>query len=196
MSSQELRFSSLLGDCLLLERSSFIDLRGSFTKTYSNSWRENFAPKFQVAESFVTVSSAGVLRGFHFQAPPYDQWKLVTCLSGRVLDVVIDLREFSTNYRMLASTVLTGGAQQSVSRSILIPPGFGHSFYTDSDEATILYQVDRPYSADSDQGILWSSVDFNWPNTSPILSERDKSFPSLQQFRTPFDETWRLKTHE
>lgn len=146
---------------------------------------------FEIAETFVTISKAGVLRGFHFQIPPDEQWKLVTCLSGDILDVVIDLRETSSNFMTLASTVLSGGIGGPTSKSILIPPGFGHAFYTLSEEATVLYQVDRPYNSNSDQGILWSSVNFTWPERYPILSDRDRQFKSLQLFTTPFSHIWK-----
>ncbi len=148
------------------------DLRGQFLKPFS----KKLLPDFDVQECFFSHSTRGVLRGMHFQLPPFEQDKLVVCLSGRVLDVALDLRNGS-----LYSTELS--ADQP--RALFIPKGFAHGFYA-LDDALLGYWVNSSYSAEHDQGIRWDSFGFNWPLKRPVLSERDKRLPKLSEFVSPF----------
>jgi dTDP-4-dehydrorhamnose 3,5-epimerase len=157
-----------------------IDSRGSFQKTFQLSKINKFFPKFQVGEMYITSSEANVLRGMHFQLPPDDHDKIVVCLSGSVLDVILDLRRGS-NYGAVESLKLDHNAINTV----YLPKGVAHGFYA-YERADLLYIVSSEYSPKNDTGILWSSFDFHWPSNTPILSNRDVNHVKFSNFRTVF----------
>jgi dTDP-4-dehydrorhamnose 3,5-epimerase len=154
------------------------DARGSFMKIY----RDDLPPfdRLRFAESFYSRSKRGVVRGLHFQTPPFEHQKLVTCLSGSVFDCVVDLRRRSPTFGAAFSCELVAG------EAILIPVGCAHGFCALSDDATLLYHVTSPYAPDHDKGIHWTSAKVVWPVESPILSARDESLPRLSEFESPF----------
>lgn len=156
------------------------DSRGSFQKIYNSEALEKVLPGFLPRECYVTTSARGVLRGMHFQLPPYDHAKIVTCLSGHVLDVIVDLRP-GQSYGRAAEIELSSTGTNCV----VIPKGFGHGFYSYSDNTQLLYLVETSHVPRSDAGLLWNSINANWPNLNPILSERDQSHPTLAEFNPP-----------
>lgn len=165
------------------------DRRGSFIKTYNTSLFDEFWPSgISFRETFLTRSKKGVLRGFHFQVPPHQQWKVVCCLEGEILDVLLDLRLNSATFQKTWSAKITAATQDKGGQTmaVVIPPGVAHAFYTLSSESFLFYGVSREYVPDSDKGILWSSVEFSWPSINPVLSDRDADFPELKDFRSPF----------
>lgn len=165
------------------------DARGTFTKTFHSGWRELIpelhrpAPEdWQVHETFFSRSIRGVLRGFHFQEPPCTAAKWVLCEEGEILDVWVDLRAGSPTFGKAESAELRADTPQM----LYLPHGIAHAFYTRSEKATMLYYCSHVYAPECDKGILWSSVDFDWPDRQPLTSSRDTTFPALADYRTPF----------
>lgn len=159
----------------------FRDDRGLFVKTFHYREFQDMGINFFPREEFFSVSSEGVLRGMHFQHPPVDHAKLVYCLGGEVLDVVIDLRK-GPGYAKVISRKL-----DAVRRKMLfIPSGCAHGFLVTSGPATICYVTDREYCPKLDGGIHWDSIGFEWPSTPSLVSARDSSHQRLEEFTTPF----------
>ena len=156
------------------------DPRGSFTKIFQSSEINKILPGFQIAESYITKSIPGVLRGMHFQNPPDDHEKIVICLEGHVLDVLLDLR--SGESLGLYDSVNISKQSQNFA---VIPKGVAHGFFA-YEMSTLLYLVSTQHAPNSDLGIKWDSFGFVWPSEDPILSERDAHLLSFKQFVTPF----------
>lgn len=171
-----------LPGCLLVHLDRFEDARGSFVKTYQRAAFEAAGMEALEGETFHTVSHKGVLRGMHFQTPPADLAKLVHCMAGTVLDVILDLRRSSPTY-LQHCAVLLDGAQ---STAIYLPHGIAHGFLATSDSATMAYQVSMPHDPARDAGIRWDSFGCDWPIAQPVLSERDQRHPALADFDSPF----------
>jgi dTDP-4-dehydrorhamnose 3,5-epimerase len=168
--------------CYLYASKLFQDGRGTFSKIYSQAAFEALKLDISIAEVFYSSSAKNVLRGMHFQTPPHDQVKVVSCLAGRILDVVVDLRKNSPSFQKVFSIDL----YPKLETTLVIPSGCAHGFYSYEDDSIVSYVVETNHNKEADQGVLWSSVDFTWPSKSPILSERDQSFPPINQFVTPF----------
>lgn len=166
--------------CYFAALRSFTDSRGSFQKLFNEKAFERVLPGFVPRECYLTSSLHGVLRGMHFQLPPDDHAKLVICLGGRAIDVMVDLRP-GPSYGHTAQVELTPGGTNCVA----MPIGVGHGFYAHSDDTQLLYLVGTGHTPASDAGVLWSSIDIDWPCTTPILSERDKVHPPLADFTPP-----------
>lgn len=157
------------------------DNRGSFIKTYQSKWLKEKRLCFDLREQFFSVSKKGVLRGMHFQLPPYSQDKIVTVLHGRVRDVVLDLRKNSKSYGKYDVIELAAG------RSMLfIPDGCAHGFLSLEDNTIMLYNVTSEYSREHDTGINYDSFGYLWGDEDFIISEKDRSLPPLHAFQSPF----------
>lgn len=178
----ELFQKTAIESCYIFKSSLFKDLRGSFTKVFSTAAFQEIGMNIPVAEVFVSNSHQNVLRGMHFQVPPQDQVKIVSCLSGRILDVVLDLRKKSATYGQAFGFELSP-AQES---TLIIPRGCAHGFYSFEDNSIVSYVVETNHDKAADQGVLWSSFDFEWPAKNPIVSVRDAQLPSLKDFANPF----------
>ena len=172
--------SSRLTDCKYGHLNASLDARGEFTKLLQISEIKKIYPKFEVAESYITKSQPGVLRGMHLQLPPHDHEKIVICLEGHVLDVVLELRN-NENYGNHDSVTLSSRSQNFIS----IPKGVAHGFYA-YEFSTLLYLVSTEHAPEHDTGISWNSFDYTWPTENPILSARDQNLQELKQFKTPF----------
>jgi len=158
----------------------FRDERGSFVP----SWEECvFAPaglQFQPESANVSYNlRQGTIRAFHYQTAPHEQSKLVSCISGRIWDVIVDLRETSSTWRQWAAVELLGGDGQSV----YIPAGCAHGFATLEANSTVFYLIEGPYSASASAVFRWNdpSISVNWPIKDPIMSARDRNAPVLHQ---------------
>tara|TARA_Y200000002_G_C22576617_1_gene618984 strand:+ start:351 stop:884 length:534 start_codon:yes stop_codon:yes gene_type:complete len=152
------------------------DNRGKFCKLFQESWLKNidFTPK----EFYFSSSRENVLRGFHLQINNSMQGKIVSCFSGKVLDVLIDLRA-GKKFGCVYSTFLDSGNNDT----IFIPKGYGHAFLNlNKEEAVLLYLVSSEYSPNEDTGILWNSVNFDWPIKNPLISKRDSGLIDLKKF--------------
>ncbi len=160
------------------------DHRGEFAKTFHPDLMQSVDACFEIREEFYSTSKKNVIRGMHFQIPPYDHQKIVYCLSGKVLDVVVDLRKDSPKFGQVFSNVLT----PDIPRLIYIPRGFAHGFLSFEDNSTLVYKTDCPYAPSSDCGIRWDSFGFEWPIASGevIMSSRDQQLPKLADFQSPF----------
>ena len=158
------------------------DPRGWFMKLVHEPSFSTAGLVVHFPEQYASMSIRGVLRGMHFQKPPHDHAKLVYCLSGRVLDVVVDLRRAGGSYGACFSKELDGEQKTG----LYIPTGFAHGFLTLSEEAVLLYNVGTVHSPDHDTGVRWDSIGFDWPIRAPITSDRDREFTTLDAFDSPF----------
>jgi dTDP-4-dehydrorhamnose 3,5-epimerase len=172
----------LLPTLQLLELPHFTDHRGSFTKAFHEDslWEKGIS--FTLRESYFSCSAKGVIRGMHFQTPPAQHAKIVFCPVGGILDVILDLRKASPTYGQAFSAELT--AENHL--ALYIPEGFAHGFKALTEGAMTYYLVSSVHSPDHDAGIRWDSFGFNWEVETPVLSDRDKGFGTLADFRSPF----------
>tara|TARA_A100001035_G_scaffold259315_1_gene236670 strand:+ start:6427 stop:6960 length:534 start_codon:yes stop_codon:yes gene_type:complete len=164
-------------DAFFLDVKRKTDNRGIFCKVFQESLLQNI--EFHTKEFYYSSSKSNVLRGFHLQINNSIHGKIVSCLAGKVLDVLIDLRS-GEKFGCVYSTFLDSANNDT----IFIPKGYGHAFLNlNNEDAFLGYLVDSEYSINDDTGILWSSVDFNWPIQNPIVSERDKLLVDLEKFK-------------
>ena len=173
---------SKLKGCYLLKSDIYRDERGCFNKIYHQDIFKRKGVDIDVKEQFYTVSNKDVLRGMHFQLPPYNHEKLVSCLSGSILDVVLDLRKSSDTYGKYDVFELNGND----GNSIYIPSGMAHGFLSLEDNSGVLYSTSTVHNIEVDSGIQWDSFDFNWKCEEPIISKRDQEHIALNQFESPF----------
>ncbi len=158
------------------------DARGRFVKVFHE---ESFAAAGLAtgfAEQYSSRSRRGVLRGLHFQEPPFDHDKLVYCVAGTVLDVAVDLRLGSPTYGQHAMLELSAEAGNIV----FVPRGLAHGVLALSEGAIIVNNTTTVYAPEADAGIAWNSAGIEWPETSPILSQRDAALPPLAEYESPF----------
>ena len=158
------------------------DDRGHFVKTFHQDIFAEHGLVTGFAEEYYTYSHRGVLRGLHFQVPPMDHVKLITCVSGAVLDAVVDLRVGSPAY----GRHLTLELNAETANMLYLPVGLAHGFFVQSAGALLLYKVTTVYSPAHDAGLLWNSAGIPWPERSPLISARDGAFPSFADFKSPF----------
>ena len=168
--------------CYIIRPKITADHRGQFTKTFQKSLLHSHNLNFDFSEEYYSTSKKGVVRGLHFQTPPEAHEKLVTCILGRVLDVFVDMRKSSPTYKKVFSISMTSDCPFY----LFLPKGIAHGFFVESDDALMLYKTSTEYKPDLDTGILWNSVDFEWPIVNPIISERDMQFVELKKFQSPF----------
>lgn len=158
------------------------DARGSFVKTFHLPTFAAHGLRTDWAEEYRSSSRPGVIRGMHFQTPPADHAKLVFCLEGEVLDVVVDLRRGSPTHGEHRSITLDA----ATGTGLYIPSGCAHGFLSVGDTSTMYYKVTSVHAPDRDAGLAWDSFGFAWPVAEPILSERDRGHPPLAAFASPF----------
>lgn len=171
-----------LTGCWMIQNLVRRDSRGLFVKVYQKEPFEERGLNFPLVEEYYSLSRQNVLRGMHFQTPPFAYQKLVYCSLGAIVDVMLDLRQGSSTYGRVFSVELSA----ENARAIYLPEGIAHGFLVASKEAIVNYQVSSPYSAHHDHGVRWDSIGFDWNCENPILSERDLEFPSFQDFKSPF----------
>jgi dTDP-4-dehydrorhamnose 3,5-epimerase len=171
---------------VIIEPKVFGDDRGYFLETYNEKEFEESIGKISFVQDNESKSSKGVLRGLHFQKPPFAQAKLVRCLEGKVLDVAVDIREGSNTYGQHVAVELSGENK----RQLFVPRGFAHGFLVISDTATFSYKVDNRYAPEFDAGMRWDDTKLNikWGmNESEVLvSEKDAQLPFFLEFDSPF----------
>ena len=171
-------------DLYIIKPRVFEDERGYFFESYN---KETFL-RMGIDQNFVqdneSKSAKGVLRGLHFQKPPFTQGKLVRVMRGSVLDVAVDLRKASPTYGKWASVELT----QDNKWMYWVPPGFAHGFVTLEDDTVFFYKCTNVYNKASEGSIRWDDPDLNidWGIKNPILSEKDKVAPLFKDFDSPF----------
>lgn len=166
----------------VLEFFSAGDARGGFVKTLQAEQFAENGLEANFKESFYSTSHRGVLRGMHFQLPPHDHTKLVYCNTGKLVDVVLDIRKESKTYGKVFSIELNAERAQG----LYIPSGFAHGFEVLEDNTMMTYLVSSVHQPSHDAGILFSSIPYQWQLKQPILSERDQQFGNLNDFVSPF----------
>lgn len=170
----------------------FRDERGFFLESYSQkAFSQNGIDAKFVQDNHSLSFKKGVLRGLHFQLPPNDQAKLVRVTSGKVLDVIVDLRRNSSTFGEWEGFELSAPASSKDKENfemLFVPRGFAHGFLTLEDNTEFLYKVDNFYAPESDSGIVWNDPDLNinWPTKNPILSEKDAKSQFFKDFNSPF----------
>jgi dTDP-4-dehydrorhamnose 3,5-epimerase len=173
---------SCIAGCFELRPRVMHDTRGRFVKVFHKPAFQALGLEADFSEEYYSVSQKGVLRGLHFQLPPHDHAKLVYCVAGTVLDVVVDLRTDSPTYGQHAAFELSAEAANMV----YMPRGVAHGFYVLSESAVLVYKVSTVYAPDADAGIRWDSAGIQWPDEDPLVSLRDQGLPPLAQFTSPF----------
>lgn len=163
----------------LLECFTSSDHRGSFSKIFHSESLNRYGISFLPAESFLTTSHIGVLRGMHYQIGEAAHNKLVYCPKGHVLDVVVDIRPESPYFNKPFSVELSS----KDSFVLLISKGYAHGFLSLDDESWMFYLTDTVHCPGLDRGVLWSSIDFTWPISNPIVSQRDCIHPVIESKR-------------
>lgn len=172
---------------LILEPKIFGDARGYFFESFSTrDFEAQTGLSIQFVQDNESKSSYGVLRGLHFQKPPFAQSKLVRVVKGAVLDVAVDIRRNSATYGQYIAVELT----EDNHRQLFIPKGFAHGFSVISPEVIFQYKCDQFYAPQSEGAIAWNDKNLNidWliPDDKVLLSEKDRHHPSFAQFETPF----------
>ena len=174
---------TFIKDLLIITPTVFTDERGYFFESYNKKDLENY-----VNEEFVqdneSLSQKGVLRGLHFQDPPYTQAKLIRVFAGSVLDVSVDLRKSSPTYGQHFKCILS--ADNKV--QLYVPKGFAHGFVVLEENTIFCYKCSDYYNKDSERAILWNddTLNIDWQIKNPIISEKDKSAENFANFVTPF----------
>jgi dTDP-4-dehydrorhamnose 3,5-epimerase len=168
--------------CYLVKPRIFTDSRGRFVKPVVATRLNALGLRSDFVEQYYSSSAAGVIRGMHFQLPPHQHCKLVYCVAGSVTDVVLDLRKGSDTYgRHLAVRLDADNAH-----AVYMPAGIAHGFIAMGEPALMIYNVTSEYAPEHDAGIRWNSFGFDWNNYDPIISRRDRDFPSWSNFDSPF----------
>ena len=171
---------------LILEPRIFKDARGYFFESFSQREFEEKVGPVRFVQDNESMSTYGVMRGLHFQRPPYTQSKLVRCVSGRVLDVAVDIRLGSPTYGQHVAVELSAENH----RQFFISKGFAHGFAVLSETAVFQYKCDEFYHPEADDGIsiLDGSLGIDWriPMDKAILSEKDTRHGMLVDFKSPF----------
>jgi dTDP-4-dehydrorhamnose 3,5-epimerase len=158
------------------------DERGAFVKPMHRGALQAQGLETRWDESFYSINNKGVIRGMHFQNPPEDHAKIVYCTSGRLLDVILDIRKDSPAYGHCTSVELSG---QNF-RGVYLPKGCAHGFAVLEDSTCMIYLTSTVHSPEHDAGILWNSFGFDWPFDEPTQSARDLGFPGLNDLKSPF----------
>ena len=175
-----------ISDVYIIEPSVFVDNRGYFSESFNLEKFEENICTIKFVQDNESKSSKGILRGLHFQKPPFEQAKLVRCIEGKVIDVAVDIRKGSSTYGKHVAIELTGDNK----RQLFVPRGFAHGFLVLSDTATFAYKVDNTYAPEFDAGIRWNDKELNiqWgmEDIEVMISAKDAELPFLSEFESPF----------
>ncbi len=169
--------STHLKNVHVIKNKKFDDLRGVFVKTFNADVFEENGLLIDFKESFYSISKKSVLRGMHYQTPPNDHAKLVYVTDGVILDVAVDIRKKSSTFGKFFSIILSA----ENSKSLYMDRGFAHGFLVLSDSATVVYQTSSVHMPESDRGVRWDSFGFEWGVSDPVISERDRTLPMVDE---------------
>lgn len=167
---------------LIIETVNFQDNRGCFQKLFNSNYFQDNNLETNFKEFYYSVSSKNVIRGMHFQLPPYDHVKLVYVSKGHIKDVVVDLRKSSDTFLQPFSIEIN----DTEGKYLYIPKGLAHGFLSLEDGSIVNYAQTSCYSEEHDCGVAYNSINFDWKIKTPILSVRDLSFKKLEDFNSPF----------
>ena len=161
------------------------DNRGFFMRTFDNEiFKKHGLERLWVQENHSSSSNMGVVRGLHFQLPPYAETKMVRCINGAILDVFVDLREDSETFGQWDSIELSAENK----KMIYIPRGFAHGFCTLTEHSEVVYKVDNFYNPEKERGLLWNDpeININWPVSEAALSQKDKTNMTISAFKKEY----------
>lgn len=169
---------------LIIEPQVFEDTRGYFFESHSELKLKEVGVDVKFVQDNESKSQKGVLRGMHFQHPPYTQGKLVRVIKGAVLDVAIDLRVGSPTYGQWDSIVLS----EDNKLMYWVPEGFAHGFLTLENDTIFFYKCTNLYNKEAEDSIRWNDPDLKieWGTNKPILSDKDKITPFFKELKSPF----------
>ncbi len=174
---------SAIPEVVLIKSTISRDERGFFLESYKKSEFDDNGIPWEFKQDNISFSRKNVLRGMHFQIPPYTQGKLVRVISGRIFDVAVDLRRKSRYFKKWVGFELS----PSGGEMLWIPPGFAHGFYAIED-STVHYKVTAEYNREMESGIRWNDpiISIDWGDIEPIVSEKDKKLPLITGLDNPF----------
>ena len=169
---------------VIIEPNVFEDNRGYFYESYNKEQFEKNGVEDLFLQDNLSSSKKNVLRGLHFQNPPFSQAKLIKVIQGSVLDVAVDLRKDSITYGQHYTVHLSGANK----KMFYIPKGFAHGFLTLEDNTIFSYKCSNVYNKESEDSILWNDKDLNidWGVDNPILSEKDQQSKSFNEYLSLF----------
>ena len=173
---------TFIEDLLIIQPQLFKDDRGFFYESYN---KNNLDINIVFVQDNESKSYKRVIRGLHFQTPPFEQTKLVRCVSGNILDVAVDLRTNSKTYGKSFSIELSS----ENNKQLFVPKGFAHGFQVLSETAIVNYKVDNFYNPKFDSGIIWNDKDLliDWNlDIEPMLSVKDLKLISFKELKSPF----------
>ena len=173
-------FSPEFNEVIISEGINFNDERGQFKKTIYG--KKVVQMMGNISELLCVKSNKNVIRGLHFQNPPAEISKFITCIDGKILDVFLDIRKNSNTYGNFGSVVLEG----TDNRGLFVPKGFAHGYSVLSDYATVVYLQSGDYSSEHDDSINPLSIDIDWRVEEPILSEKDQSSVKFKEYKSNF----------
>jgi dTDP-4-dehydrorhamnose 3,5-epimerase len=168
-----------IDDLLILKPDVYSDARGNFLETYNQNAFRDAGIKEEFVQDNQSTSAKNVLRGMHFQLPPFEQGKLVRVVHGEALDVAVDIRMNSKTYLQYFSVLLSG----ENNLMLWIPPGFAHGFLSLRDDTIVNYKCTRFYNKEAERGIRWNDdrIGINWGISNPVLSEKDAELPGIDE---------------
>jgi dTDP-4-dehydrorhamnose 3,5-epimerase len=166
----------------LVHPDAYPDPRGTLVTMFRSAALAAAGLDTLFTDEIYSVSRRHVLRGMHFQRPPHAQAKLITCLCGAILDVVLDLRTDSPTFGQHYACELTPENHTLIH----VPTGFAHGFLSLADHTVVLYKISAPYAPSAEASLRWDSFGFSWPCATPVLSDRDRTAPSFAGFTSPF----------
>jgi len=166
----------------ILEPRIFEDSRGKFIKTFNNNFFKENNLNIEIKETYYSLSHKDVIRGMHFQTPPYEHIKLVYVSTGKIIDVVLDIRKSSPTFGKYFKAELSCAN----GKVLIIPKGLAHGFKSLENNTNVTYLQTTCYAPNNDSGIKYDSFGFDWDCETPQLSHRDLSFQTLDEFQTPF----------
>ncbi len=173
-----------ISDLLILIPDLFEDDRGTFFESYNKERLHELGITQDFVQDNESKSRKGVIRGLHFQLPPYEQGKLVRVVKGAVLDVAVDLRKDSASFGQWVSVELSDQNK----KMMWIPAGFAHGFVALEEDTVFVYKCTKQYNPESERSIRWNDPDLNidWGIRDAILSEKDKNAPLFREIHSPF----------
>ena len=182
-----MKFSkAIIPGIVVIEPTVLSDKRGYFLESFNKNEFEKAIGKVSFVQDNESRSSKGVLRGLHYQKPPFAQAKLVRCIEGKILDIAVDIRKDSPTYGLYHSDVLSSENK----KQLFIPKGFAHGFVVLSEYAVFAYKVDNTYAPDCEAGILWNDkelgVEWGVNEKEIFISEKDDQLPLFSEFKSPF----------
>lgn len=169
---------------VLIHPKVYSDDRGCFFESFNQEAFQDLGLPTSFHQDNQSISSKGVIRGLHFQLPPWEQGKLVRVVSGRVMDIAVDIRRDSVTFGKHIRIELSAASFTM----LWIPPGFAHGFSVLEDNTAFLYKCTTPYRPDSERGILWNDPELriDWGVVNPLVSEKDRHLPLFRNLETPF----------